>query len=129
MEIIEKEIGDRCLRRRGFQCGVTGQCAGCRIKTGIRNAPLPHTAIVVRDVFKQPFDGIVSIRGLIDVVVTFFLVNMRRHVRPHALAQVAAAHILVYEYELVAHQRRARAQSRRVFIGTVGSHAVTRALH
>src|SRR5438309_4102083 len=45
MKIVEEPVGNRRLRRDGFQCRMSIDHAGRRVKARIRDSPDPHVAV------------------------------------------------------------------------------------
>ena len=79
-KIIEEPVGNRRLRRHGFQSGVGVDHAGRGIEARVRDAPEADPAVMVGNVCQQPFDRVVGVGAFVNVFLAFFLVQMRPHV-------------------------------------------------
>jgi len=124
--VTDEPVGDRRLRRDGFQRGVMGDGAHRRVEPGVRDAVHPDLAVMVGHVLQQPFDRVVGVRRLVDVLRP----RLRRHVRPDilelALRHQPSANVLVDEDVPVADEQVRRAEAAAVGIRAVGRHAVRR---
>src|SRR5215469_6616687 len=71
--------------------------AGGSKKSRVRDSPDSRIAVVVRDIFQQPFEGVVEIAGIIHVFVGLLVIDVWAHLDERALRHVAAANILKNE--------------------------------
>src|SRR5579863_2051925 len=66
------EVSDRSLRRTSFQRGMRVHHSGSNIKSRIGNSVGADFAVVVRNIFQQPFDGVVGVGAFIHILRTAF---------------------------------------------------------
>src|SRR4051794_21478539 len=92
--IAVKPVGDRRLRRDGLYSWMAVDAGHRSVKAGVRNAIYPHPAVVVRCVFYEPVNRIVSIGRFIDLGPGLIW-NVWAHIFEVALAHITAAHILI----------------------------------
>ena len=94
-EVIEKPIGNRRLRRDGFERGVGIDHAGGAIETGIADAPEADLAVVAGNIFDEPLDGVMGVGAFVNAL------SSRSRLRPDvlegSLGHIAAAHVLINE--------------------------------
>ncbi len=90
-------VGQRSLRRRGFQRRVRIDKGGGGVKTGVGNAVYSDPAVIVRNVFQEPFDGVIRVGALVNVGRPFLVLDIRCHPLEIALRHEPASNILVDE--------------------------------
>ncbi len=97
VEVVEPEIGNRCLGGGGLQGRVRVGQGRSRIKPGVGDTVHAHPAIVVFNVVEHPFDGIVGIRTLVNGrgVVRVVSRDVRGHIVKGPVAHIPAPDILV----------------------------------
>ena len=96
-------IGDGGLRRNRHQGGMGVQQCGGGEKAGLGDAPHAHLAGVVADVFHQPIDGVEGVGAFVEIARALRgLVGADGGV--FALAEEAAAHVLIDEDEFIARE-------------------------
>src|SRR5215813_2277865 len=93
------------------------------VESGIGNSVKPGLAVVVRNVFHQPLDGVVGVGALVDVPGAFFVL-VRRHFDERSLALVAAAHVLIDKDEPVLHKAWRRPETLRIVVCSVWGDAI-----
>ncbi len=123
----EKEIHNRGLGAGCLEGGVGIDHGGGGIETGIRNADDARFAVVAPDVLEQPFDGVVSVGGLVDIPSTTFDRFVRSHLDEFAFAEVAATDILTDENVAAPGEEFVGTEVGPVPVGTIGSATVGRA--
>ena len=127
VDVIPIEIGHRCLGRNGFESRMGIDSTGGRVEAGVRDAPLTDFAVVVRDVFDEPFDCVVGVRAFVYVGVASLVCNVRGHVDELAFRHKPAAHVLIDKNETFLLEFFVRADITSVFIGSVRTDAIGRA--
>ena len=87
----------RCLWRNGLQCRVVTGCTHGSIESVIADSPSSYIAIVM-GVLEQPFDGIISIGCLVNVLLvllSLFILIQGTYLYKFAFAFIASTYILI----------------------------------
>src|SRR5512136_1733971 len=95
--VANEPFGNRSLRGTGFESRMGVNRCHRRIKSGVRDAPDAHSSIVMRSIFHQPLDGVVSVGALVDVLRPLLYRNVGTHVDELSLRFVPPADILIHE--------------------------------
>src|SRR5215470_11213347 len=96
----------------------------CRhVESGIGNSVKPGRAVVVRNVFHQPLDGVVGVGALVYVLGALFVL-VRRHFDERSVALIAAAHVLIDKDEPVLHEAWRRPETLRIVVRAVRGDAI-----
>ncbi len=90
---------------------------------------IPTLPVLPGDILNQPFDGVVRVGALVDVLRAALDGLVRPDDDVIAFAHVAAANVLVDEDEFLAREEFGRPEIGAVLIDAVGRHAVAGALH
>ena len=92
--ISNKPVGDRGLRRRGFECrmGIDHSC--CGIESRIGDAHHSDVAIVVGDVLYEPLDRVVGVGAFINLCRLVVGRDVGSHVNKFSFRSIASPNIL-----------------------------------
>ena len=126
--VPDEHIGGRSLRGGSLERGVCVDHAHGRFPAGIGNAPLPDAPVVVRDVRKQPRNGVVGVAAFIHVVRTRLVGIVSPDQFELAVGLIAPPHILEYKDVPVAVEQLRRPEPLVIFLRTVGRDGVRRTL-
>jgi hypothetical protein len=127
IDVIPVEIRNWRLGRNRFQCGVRIDGSGGRIESWIRYSPLADLAVVIWNVFQEPFDRIIGVGALICIGIILLVCNVRSHMNELAFRHESAAHILIDEDESFLFKFLMWADLISVLVGPVRPDAVGRA--
>ncbi len=122
--ISHEKIGHGSLRRSRLQRGMRVNDARRREKSGIGNSPDAGVAVVVGHVLEQPFNGVVEIAGIIDILLRLFVVDVRPHFDERSFRHITSAHILVDENVSRLVEVRRRPKLFAVQVDAIRAHAV-----
>src|SRR5688500_505394 len=80
-EVVANDpIGYWGLRRNSLESRMSIDHTNSNVKAGIRDAPHPHTSIVVRHITDQPINRVVCVSALVDVPGAAFSRFMRSNI-------------------------------------------------
>ena len=127
VEVVEEKVRHRGLGRRRLQGRVAAKQARRGVETGVRNAPLPHAAVVAGPLLGQVLNGVERVGALVNVLFGGVLFQSRAHVLKCAFRHEFAPHVLKRENVAFVQHGAAGADAQRI-PGPVRRNGVRRAL-
>ncbi len=123
------DVAHGSLRRNGLErrMGIHQAIGG--IKAGVRNAPHAGAAVVARNVFHQPVDGVVSVGAFVRIGRACEMGLMHGNIHECAFGEITPADILVDEDEAFFGEKIGRPQSSGVVIDAIGRNRIWGPLH
>src|SRR5262249_32573118 len=97
--ITQIVVGRRRLGRCGDERRMRINHARRDVKAGLRNADHSGLAVVVRNGFEQPFDGVISVRAFVNLFRGAFVRTVRSHLLEFAFGHIPSARVLIDEDE------------------------------
>ena len=73
--------------------------ACCDVKARLRDANHSDSAVIVWNVLKQPFDRVVGVSALVDILAALFVRLIRTHLQELTFGHVSPTRVLIDEYE------------------------------